>query len=43
VERGSSSDAHARDKDSWSTGDGGDRRCMVTATSPHAVLCMHAQ
>jgi hypothetical protein len=34
VERGSSGDANAWDKDRWSTWDGGDWRCTVTTMSP---------
>jgi hypothetical protein len=32
-ERGSSGDAHAWDKDGWSTWDDGDRRCTFTTAS----------
>jgi hypothetical protein len=37
VEQGSSGDAHAWDKDGWSTWDGGDWRCTITTASPRVV------
>jgi hypothetical protein len=40
-ERGSSGDAHAQDKDGWSTWNDGDRRCMFTTTSLCVVSRAH--